>query len=243
MASSPEQILLVTPVWNDTSRLAVFGAELARALAASSLPIRWVIADDGSTQDPAGRLEELCEEFSRVFPGVRVHFADAHRGKGAVVREAWALDAEVGWLAFVDADGSVSAEEMLGLISRAVEAQKSVIAIRKRTATTRIEESFWRGLLHRGFLLTARGLLGLRSQDLQCGAKVIRAEAYRRIENRLFEDGLAFDAELLAALNRNGAGWMEVPVNWVEKAGGKVKPLRDGWRMLLALIRIRRRRI
>ena len=49
MPHKPHQILLVTPVWNDSARLAGFGATLAKALADSSLSIRWLIADDGSS--------------------------------------------------------------------------------------------------------------------------------------------------------------------------------------------------
>jgi hypothetical protein len=30
-----------------------------------------------------------------------------------------------------------------------------------------------------------------------------------------------------------------VPVTWIEKKGGKVKPFRDAWGMLAALLRIR----
>ena len=57
----------------------------------------------------------------------------------------------------------------------------------------------------------------------------------------LRETGLAFDSELLATLKRDGAEWLEVPVSWVEKKGGKVHPLRDAWGMLAALWRVRRR--
>lgn len=241
MPESPGQILLVTPVWNDSERLETFGAELARVLAESPLPIRWIIADDGSTRDAPGRLAALRDRFAEAFPRVEVHFADAHHGKGSVVREAWALVPDAALLAFVDADGSVTAEEMLGLIEKAVAAGQSVIAVRKRTATTQVVESPWRGIAHRGFLVAARLLLGLRCADVQCGAKVFHGEEYRRIAPRLVEKGLAFDSELLFALERNGAKWIETPVNWVEKKGGKVKPMRDGWRMLRALCEIRMR--
>jgi len=44
-----EEIVLVTPVWNDSKRLSEFGPSLAQALAASELPVRWVVADDGSS--------------------------------------------------------------------------------------------------------------------------------------------------------------------------------------------------
>jgi glycosyltransferase involved in cell wall biosynthesis len=241
MPESPPEILLVTPVWNDSSRLAVFGKTLARALAVSSLPIRWVIADDGSTGDEAALLTALRNEFAGVFPHVELHFAAHHHGKGSVVREAWALAPDAAWLAFVDADGSVTAEEMLELIQKAIAAGKSALGVRKRTATTTIVESPWRGIAHRGFLLAAHVLLDLQCEDVQCGAKVIKGDDYRRVAHRLCENGLAFDSELLSTLKWSGADWIEVPVNWTEKKGGKVKPLRDGWGMLAALLRIRSR--
>ena len=241
MPAAPHEILLVTPVWNDSSRLAVYGIELARALADSPHPIRWVIADDGSGADEPARLTELMERFAEIFPNVEVHLATKHRGKGSVVREAWTLAPEADWLVFVDADGSVTAADLLGLIGHAIDAGTSVLGIRKRTATTRIVESPWRALAHRGFLFTARLVLDLQCEDPQCGGKVLHGGHYRRVAHQLFENGLAFDSELLFALSRDGSPWLEIPVNWEEKKGGKVKPLRDAWAMLAALLRIRRR--
>jgi hypothetical protein len=240
MSVTPHPILLVTPVWNDSARLKAFGESLAVALAASPLPVRWIIADDGSNPAEHPRLIQLQNAFAQVFPAVQVHFAAAHHGKGAVIREAWALAPDADWLAFVDADGSVTAEGMLELVGRALADGSSVLGIRKRTATTRVVESPWRGLAHRGFLLAARLLLGLQCADPQCGAKILKASDYRRIANRLSENGLAFDSELLTALRRDGARWSEIPVNWIQKKGGKVHPLRDAWGMLAALLRIRK---
>lgn len=241
MHGNPKDILLVTPVWNDSARLAVFGKSLAKALAASRLPIHWIIADDGSAPAEHERLNELRAAFARVFPHVGLHFAGKHRGKGAAIREAWALAPDAQWLAFVDADGSVSAEDVLGLIGMAVSSGDSVLGIRKRTASTSLVESPWRGLVHRGFLLAVRLLLDLRSEDPQCGMKILRADDYRAIAHRLSEDGLAFDSELLATLRHSGAEWVELPVSWVEKPGGKVRPMTDAWGMLAALWRIRNR--
>jgi len=239
MPATPREILLVTPVWNDSTRLAGFGKTLAHALAATDLPIRWIIADDGSGPGEHAGLTALHAEFSKIFPRVSLHFAAQHHGKGSVVREAWALAPEADFLSFVDADGSVTAEDFIELIGKAVEADRSVLGIRKRTATTRIVESPWRGLAHRGFLLAAHVLLNLQCEDPQCGAKIFKGGDYRRIAHLLKEHGLAFDSELLFTLKRSGADWLEIPVNWIEKKGGKVHPLRDGWGMLAALIRVR----
>ncbi len=241
-AATTPRILLVTPVWNDSPRLAQFGARLARALAASRLPIRWTIADDGSRGDEPARLAALRESFAAVFPAVALHSASAHRGKGSIVREAWAATgADAGWLAFVDADGSASTDDLLRLLATAVERDTSVLGVRKRTATTRVVETLWRGLAHRLFILAVRTILGLRAQDPQCGLKVIKGPDYRRVAPRLVENGLAFDSELLAALAASGATWHEEPISWTEKDGGKVRPLRHAWGMLAALWRVRGR--
>ena len=241
MPPAPAAILLVTPVWNDSSRLAGFGPELAKALAASALPIRWIIADDGSEPGERARLATLMAEFAGVFPQVTLHFAAAHYGKGSVIREAWALDSQVEWLAFVDADGAVPAADTVALLEAAIAADCSVMGIRKRTAGIQIKESVYRGVLHRVFLAVADRMLELRSEDLQCGAKVLRAADYRRIAPDLREPGLAFDSEMLCALHHSGAAWQEHPVNWTQKHGGKVHPMIDAWGMLRALYRVRKR--
>lgn len=241
MTGNPREILLVTPVWNDSARLSEFGATMARALAGCPLPIRWIIADDGSGPAEESRLMALMENFRKVFPKIDLHVAAMHHGKGAVVRDAWSLAPDAEWLSFVDADGSVTAEDFLSLIAIAVAEDSSALGIRKRTETTTLVESPWRGLAHRGFLMATRLLLDLHCEDPQCGAKILKGSDYRRIAHRLEEDGLAFDSELLATLKLTGADWLEVPVNWTEKKGGKVSPLRDGWKMLGALLRIRPR--
>ena len=63
MPDASDEIVLVTPVWNDAARLEAFGPELAAALASAGLPLRWVIADDGSCADERERLVALLADF------------------------------------------------------------------------------------------------------------------------------------------------------------------------------------
>jgi dolichyl-phosphate beta-glucosyltransferase len=239
MTDASHEIMLVTPVWNDAARLEAFGPELAAELASAALPIRWVIADDGSTADEQARLAALLEEFSQVYPKVFLHHARAHRGKGSVVREAWALAPDAAWYAFVDADGSVSARDLMGLLCAAVDAGGSVLGIRRPTESTRVEMGIWRGVAHRAYRWLVRVMLGLHSEDPQCGAKVILGNDYRRVVGGLRENGFAFDTELLGRLAKAGYQWGEVPVSWTQKKGGKVRPFRDAWGMMAALWRQR----
>ncbi|MEP2776274.1 MAG: glycosyltransferase [Luteolibacter sp.] len=237
----PPRIVLVTPVWNDSARLSQYAPALAAALAASPLPIRWVIADDGSDGGELEKLTALRTSLEGIFPHIELLGFSKHRGKGAAIRGAWDSAKDAEWLAFVDADGSVPAKDILSLISAAVSCGESMLGIRKETTNTHIEESMMRGLLHRSFIFAVRMLLGIHCEDPQCGAKAIRGEDYRKIRADLREDGFAFDSELLAHLASAGSTWREVPVNWTEKGDAKVRPLRDGAKMLVSLFRIRQR--
>jgi peptidylprolyl isomerase len=52
---------------------------------------------------------------------------------------------------------------------------------------------------------------------------------------------LVFDVELLVLLKMYQVPLMKCPVQWEEKAKGKINVVRDGWLMLIGLLRIRRR--
>ena len=238
---STDLTVLVTPVWNDSARLAEFGGELATALADANSEIRWIIADDGSSADDIERLIQLVDKFSKVYPHVRLHKATAHRGKGSVVREAWATEPTAAWLAFVDADGSLPATNSVRFIDVAKSGDNSLLGIRKRTEETTIVETFGRSVAHHLYIFATRVLVGLRCSDPQCGAKVLHGDDYRQIASQLIEPGLAFDSELLSTMAHAGLTWREQPVTWHEKPGGLVRPSRDAWPMLAALWRIRKR--
>ena len=239
MPDASDEIVLVTPVWNDAARLEAFGPALAAALASAALPVRWVIADDGSSVDERERLTDLLADFSRVYPKVILHHADAHRGKGSIVREAWALVPNAAWYAFIDADGSVSARDLMGLLRAAVDAGNSVLGIRRPTASTPVAMGLWRGIAHRGYRWLVHAWLGLLCEDPQCGAKVILGNDYRRVVSDLRENGFAFDSELLVRLAKAGCVWREIPVGWTQKKGGKIRPLLDAWGMIAGLWRLR----
>ena len=104
-------------------------------------------------------LRELAEKHRN-----RITYVEhpRNRGKGAAVRDAWNEAPGAEWLAFVDADGSLAPAGLLALIQTALDAECSVLAIRRRTASTEVVETPVRAVAHRAFL-TAGGVF---SDDL-----------------------------------------------------------------------------
>jgi len=93
----------------------------------------------------------------------------------------------------------------------------------------------------RVFNQLVRTLFGLPYSDTQCGAKLFRTEAFRRVFSVIETANFAFDVDLLYQLKRCGCSVVEAPTVWNNVAGSKVKLLKSSWTMLVALLRLRLR--
>lgn len=237
------QSLLVTPSFHDAARLEVFGPQLADSLAEANMDVLWVMADDGSGEKEIARLHRLQEDLQSVYPKIEVFSPGDHFGKGGVIHRVWRAYREVEWFSFLDADGSVDGETYVKLLKRAHEEGQgnAVIGSRRDSPETQVEQSLIRKVSHKVMGKLIQTALQLPVVDTQCGAKCVHGEDYRKVESRLKEYGLLFDAELLLALDDIGVSLVEIPVDWEEMPGGPVSPFRDAIPMLWSLIRLRLR--
>ena len=244
MPATLPKFLLVTPVWNDSVRLEHFGVELAKALAVSGLNITWVIADDGSDIEEVQQLERLKEKFSQIYSDVLLHLHPERSFKGGAIYQSWQQFPDADYYAFVDADGAVSADELMRLLNCACSSKNldmSFVAVRQFSGPLAVDRSLLRKATFHLFRTLVRGIVGLKWMDTQCGAKVISGRSYRAVSERLVEDGFVFDVELLATLQQGAWPITELPIMWQEIPGSKLRLWRDLWFMTRGLMRIRRR--
>ena len=244
MPATLPKFLLVTPVWNDSVRLEHFGVELAKALAVSGLNITWVIADDGSDIEEVQQLERLKEKFSQIYSDVLLHLHPERSFKGGAIYQSWQQFPDADYYAFVDADGAVSADELMRLLNCACNSENldmSFVAVRQFSGPLAVDRSLLRKATFHLFRTLVRGIVGLKWMDTQCGAKVISGRSYRAVSERLVEDGFVFDVELLATLQDGAWPITELPIMWQEIPGSKLRLWRDLWFMTGGLMRIRRR--
>jgi dolichyl-phosphate beta-glucosyltransferase len=76
-----------------------------------------------------------------------------------------------------------------------------------------------------------------RIYDSQCGLKFIPTHIFKRISSQLDGHGFAWDIELLAKLLAAGCPIREIPVNWSDIKGSKVRLLRDGLNLFSVALR------
>ena len=202
-----------------------------------------VVVLNGCRDDTRG----VVEAFAAVAPEVRIAEFAAPLGKGGALREGLAL-AQGSLLLFVDADNMVRAPEAAKLVDALNEHD---LAIGDRfngdvetgeAGSGDESKSRLRRFVSMASRLWVRRFLGLAYSDTQCGAKALRAEAWRTVAPHLRENGWAFDLDLLSVAQRLGCDIAGVPVRWRHiEEGSKVQPWRDAPATFFATFRIRQR--
>ncbi len=237
---------LVVPCYNESARIGGFLPGLCREMEAMGA-VKVLVVEDGSGAEEAARMTRIVEELRPEHPCLQPLLAlPANVGKGGAVYAGWAAaDAQAGWLGFVDADGACSAVETARVIRVARgegDPPRAVFASRIKMLGRQVDRLLKRHWLGRVYATLVSELLHIPVYDSQCGLKLLPAPAWRSIAPHLAVHGFAFDVELLVALLDSGCQVVEVPIDWLEIPGGKVRLVRDSWRMGQDVLAIRRRR-
>lgn len=237
---------LVIPCYQESGRIEPFLKELC-AVTRELGGVTILVVEDGSDAEETARMRgiiaPLCRQNEHLLPPL---FLPQNLGKGGAVYAGWDQAPSVDWLAFVDADGSCSANEVSNLIRRVRQQPApltAVFASRWDQTSSKVQRQWKRRLMGRIFGTLVATLLRIPIHDSQCGLKLVPRAAYQRIAPTLRIHGFAFDVELLAALHDSGCDFEEVSIAWHETPGGHVHLIRDSFRMARDVLAIRRRRM
>jgi len=243
-----ERVLLVIPCFQESRRLPHFLPDLCRALHDLDA-VEICVVDDGSGPEEQQRTREYVESLQPSAPMLKPPLLlDRNHGKGGAIYAGWRTGASHSWLAFVDADGSCPAPEVVRLIRHALSrgtpgaTPPALFASRVKMLGRHVDRLLSRHLVGRIYATLVSELLSIPIYDSQCGLKMVPRPAFESIQNRLTVQGFAFDVDLLVALLDSGCPVHEFPIDWHEKPGGTVRLFRDPWLMAWDVWKIRQRR-
>jgi dolichyl-phosphate beta-glucosyltransferase len=228
---------VVIPAYNEAVRLPRYLDEVVQALDGRGEPYEIIVVDDAS-QDGTS---DVVNAAARTHPAVRLLRLEENVGKGGTVR-AGMLAARGQYRLFTDADGATPIAELKRL--EAALAAGADVAIGSRVlADPGVSVTTRRHRVAAGRVFNwVRERFGLRGiADSQCGFKLFRGAVADDLFGRLRTQGFAFDVEILLLAQRAGYRIAEVPVNWTDQPGSKVRVLTDGPRMVGQILMARLR--
>lgn len=225
---------IVIPAHNEQQRIGPTLDRYLRAARDADCEVHLLVALDDCTD----ATSEVVARYVAVDPRVRA-YRYPRLGKGGVILETFRrCDGDL--VGFVDADCATPPQELLRL-ARTVWEQDCEAAIGSRWHPTSLvpgRRPWPRRAASAGFALAVRRVMRLPYRDTQCGAKVVRADAMRRLVPLVASRDFLFDVDLLAVARSLGFRVAEVPTVWVDQDGSRVAAGRDGRRMAASLLRL-----
>jgi len=141
-------------------------------------------------------------------------------------------------ICFVDADESVSTDDLKGMFHALHDVDGVIASRRLKGSKVLIKQPIKRRFASKAFNIFVRILFNLPFKDTQCGAKVFKRDAILDILSDLKTSGFEIDVEILWRFKNNGYRVVEYPITWKHSEGSKFK-LSHSFAMFLSLIKIR----
>lgn len=218
---------VIIPAYNEEARIVPTIGAVAGHLCRHDFPWELIVVDDGSRDATIPLVRGLG------LTNLRLLTTGRNAGKGRAVRRGM-LAAHGRYVLFTDADNSTPIEEVDRLLVK-VTREGYDIAIGSRAAAGAHEAN--RPLIRRIASAGLRGSIRLLPRvgvrDTQCGFKLYTRAAARRLHELQTVSGFAFDLEILYLARKFGYRIAEVPVNWVEAPGSKLRV----WKEVRAFVR------
>lgn len=160
-------------------------------------------------------------------------------GKGLAVLKGFedAIKRNVDLIGFVDADRATLPKEFYNLVKN-IGKNDGIIASRGLKESV-ANFTLIRKITHWGFNFIVRIVLLLPYHDTQCGAKLFKKNALKKVIGDIKTTKWAFDIDLLYNLKNKGFVVKEIPTIWEDKEGSKMNPIKVPFQMFSSVIRLR----
>jgi dolichyl-phosphate beta-glucosyltransferase len=226
-------ISVIIPAYNEEQRIEASLIRIKDYLDNNFDSYEIIIVDDCSTDKTGEILSRYKSDKVSVLRN------DSNRGKGFSVKRG-VLEARYSLVLFSDSDLSTPIEELSNFIQYIEDGYDVVIASRNLEGSHRkVKQPFYRQVMGRVYPVMANLIAVKGIKDTQCGFKLFKEKAAKRIFRLQTLDRFSFDVEILYLAQKHGLKIKEAPVVWIDKEGSKVNFWEDGIKMIFDLLIIR----
>ena len=226
------ELSIVIPAYNEEKRIKKTIETILFYLEKHQYSYEILVVNDGSTD----KTKEVVLEFKNRK--IKCLDTPRNKGKGYSVK-AGILAATKEWILFTDADLSTPIEELETFLRYKENALVIIGSRNLPMSQITVKQPFLRSSLGKIFPLFVRLLLLPKIYDSQCGFKLYKKEAAKKIVEKQTIDGFCFDAEHLFLAKKLGYVIKEVPVSWANDERSKVRIVQDSFRMFFDVLKIR----
>src|SRR5260370_1033305 len=233
------ELSIVVPAFNESKRLGASLRAMCSYLDQRREDTELIVVADGSDDNTAAVAEQSLADFATVT--LRVIRYEPNRGKGHAVRVGL-MAAQANIVLFSDADLSTPITEAPKLVDPILNGECD-LTFGSRALDRRligVHQPWRREQGGRVFNLIVRLATGLPFWDTQCGFKAFRMSVCRPLIEASRIGRFGFDVKLIYLAHLARLRLSEIPVRWDHDPASKVAVMRDSFRMVDEVRRIRR---
>jgi dolichyl-phosphate beta-glucosyltransferase len=225
---------IIVPAYNEAHRSQRFLPALFDYVKKHVPSSEIIIVDDGSKDRTKEVISKLIKKKNASFARV-IGYAE-NQGKGNAV--SFGVHAAKGdKILFIDADGSISPEEipkMLALLD-----EYDVVVGDRLSAKSKVKSTFLRKFFSFGFNSLVSLLFQYSYRDNLCGFKGFRRDVAKTVFSHLKDKRWVFDVELFFKIKRKEYSIYFLPIAWHHVAGSRINLFKDPLLWFVRLIRLR----
>ena len=227
---------LCIPMYNELSIIKETAQTLSDYMSANFDDYEIIFANDGSKDGCDKAVEEMN------LPCVRVVGYEQNRGKGYAVRVAM-LAAEGDIVMFTDADLAYGTDVIKRVYDTFIENPNADMVIGSRNLSADGYEGYTaiRKLASKTYIKVLSIVGGFKLSDSQCGCKAFTGAAAKKIFSLCEVDRFAFDFECILWAVKFGMKIVEMPVKIINHRESKVNVLRDSFKMVRDILKMKKR--
>lgn len=226
---------VIVPAYNEGASIKKNLIEIKKALKPYVDSFEILAVDDGSSDN----TKEQILEAASSDPEIRYAGYDKNRGKGGAIKHG-VTEAKGDVIGFIDADLDISPEHLVKYLEHMNETGCDVVIGSKMHKDSELDYPPMRRFVSLGYYVILKVLFGMNVKDTQTGVKLYKAPLIKKIAPLLKVKGYAFDIEVLALCDHEGARIDQMPVQIVFKRNasfGRIK-LGDIFKMFFDTIGI-----
>jgi len=226
------KISLIIPIYNEEGR--VHNLNTLWKYIKNKIYIKeLIIVNDGSTDDTLFFLTR----FQKITRCKLISYSK-NKGKGYAVKKG-VISAKGTHILFMDVDLSTP-PKMVGELKKIIQSADIIIGTRKNKKAILLQrQSMIREVMGIFFTTISQKISGVEVSDFTCGFKCFSNKAAKKIFKKQRINRWAFDAESLFLAKKYGFSITELPVQWSDRKGTKVRFPQDIIQSLFDVVAIR----
>lgn len=230
------KITVCIPMYNEAKIIDKTAKTLSEYMSENFEDYEIIFSDDGSRDGTSTLVKSLN------LPCVRVIESDKNMGKGHAVREA-VLAATGDVIMFTDADLAYGTDVVNKIVEQFVEFPECNVVVGSRNLAKDGYDGYTmvRKIASKIYIRLLKIVGGLKVSDSQCGCKAFGRNVAKKIFSNCKVDRFAFDFEVLLVAEKCNCKIREVPVKVINHGDSKVNVLKDSFKMVRDIVKMKKR--